>query len=149
MSTPTPTDFYSAFHLRQACCQALLELSQRQSELIGEDGYQEMFEVLQSKQSLIDHLGTLSVEQHSLETAWKSLRDGLSTSDRARCEAVLAQTERLLAEVLASEQSSSEQLLARRQLTQRELQSLSAGVQAQLAYRSRPPTVASRLDLDT
>lgn len=149
MSVPTPTDFFTAFHHRQACCLALLELSQRQTELIGDDNYHDMFEVLQSKQSLIEHLGRLSVEQQPLRAAWKSLREGFSAADRARCEAVLSETERLMGEVLSSEQTSTKQLLARRQLTQRELQALSTGVQAQLAYQSRPPTIASRLDLDT
>lgn len=149
MSEPTAFDFYSAFHLQQACCQALLELSVRQSELITEDNYVEMMEVLQSKQSLIDHLGQLSQTQQPLRTAWTSQRTALSESDRVRCDAVLSRTERLIEEVLSSEQSSTQSLLARRQLTQRELQSLSAGVQAQLAYQSRPPTAASRLDLDT
>lgn len=149
MSDPTPTDFYTAFHLRQACCQALLELAMRQAELIGEDNYHEMFEVLQSKQALIDHLGQLSLEQQPLRNAWTSRRAAMSAAERSRCDAVLTQTERLLAALLEMEQSSTQQLLARRQRTQRELQSISAGVQAQLAYQSRPPTVTSRLDVDT
>lgn len=149
MSATTPNEFFSAFHLRQACCEALLELSVRQSELIVQDNYTEMLEVLHSKQSLIDHLGLLSKQQQHLQTTWKSQRERMAATDRAKCEEILSKTERLMAAVLSSEQSSTQELMARRQMTERELRSLSAGVQAQLAYQSRPPTIASRLDLDT
>lgn len=149
MTDTSSPEFYPAFQLRQACCQALLELSQRQSELITEENYTEMLEILQSKQSLLDHLGRLSRDQQPLRDAWSTQRETLSAEDRLRCDAVLSRTQALLAQVLAAEQSSTRQLLARRHVTQRALQSLSAGVQAQMAYQSRPPAVLSRLDLDT
>jgi hypothetical protein len=142
-------EFLAAFNLRQACCRALLELSQRQSALIAQGDYAELLEILQSKQSLIEHLGQLSRDQSPLQTAWPKQRGTFSAEDRKRCETVLAETESLLAALIAEERSSSTRLVSRRDAAQHELQSLSAGRQARQAYHSRPQPTLSRFDLNS
>lgn len=141
-------DFLTAFQLRHACCRALLELSRQQAGRIADDNFTELTEILQSKQALIDHLGQLADEQQPLRTAWPLQRDGLSAADRERCESILADTEALLAVLLNEERSSSTQLTIRRDATQRELQTLAVGVQAQEAYASRSPAILSRFDVN-
>jgi hypothetical protein len=142
-------EFFAAFNLRQACCRALLELSRRQSDRIAQDDYAELFEILQNKQSLIEHLGRLSRDQTPLRTAWPKQRETFSSEDRERCETVLAETEALLAALIREEQSSSSLLVSRRDATQHELQSLSAGRQARQAYQPRPQPALSRFDLNS
>ncbi len=149
MSDIAAADFFAAFHLRAACCRALLELSQRQSELISGDDYAELSQVLHSKQSLLEHLGKLSVEQASLRNAWSNQRTILPVADRQRCDAVLSETERLLATLLSVEQTSTALLTSRRDATQRELQGLSAGRQTRQAYQPGLPAAVSRFDLNT
>jgi hypothetical protein len=148
MPTFAVADFVTAFQTRQACCRALLELSQRQAALISADSYAELFEVLQSKQSLLDHLGQLAEVQQPLREAWPVERDRLPPPDRRRCEAILEETESLLAALLAEEQSGCRLLGERRDAVRRELQSLAFGVQAQSAYESRLPPTACRIDLN-
>lgn len=142
-------DFFAAFHQRQACCLALLELSRQQSDLIGQDDYAALIEILQNKQSLIEHLSQLSYDQTLLRAAWPTQRETFSFEDRERCDTVLAETESLLAALLREERSSSNLLVTRRDAAQHELQSLSAGRQARHAYQSRPQPVLSRFDLNT
>ena len=149
MTDIAAAEFLTAFQSRRAVGRALLELSRRQAALIACDDYSELIEVLKSKQALLEHLGQLAREQSPLRTAWPVRRDFLPSADRARCEAVLSETESLLAELLAEEQSSSSLLSSRRDATGRELQSLTVGVHAQQAYQSRPQPVLSRLDLNT
>lgn len=142
-------DYLTAFQLRRAVCRELLSLSRRQATLIAADVLTELVDVLQSKQDLLEHLGQLSRDQLPLRTTWTARRDNLPVSMRERCDAVLTETEALLSVLLREEASSSSQLLARRDATQRELQSLSVGVQAQQAYQPRPPNVLSRIDLNS
>jgi hypothetical protein len=149
MTITTAAEFLTAFQFRQAMCRALLDLSRRQSTLIAGDDYAQLHEVLKSKQGLIDHLGRMSQEQVSLYDAWPVQRDRLPATERERCDAVLAEIESLLTVLLSEEQASSNQLIVRRNVTQRELQSLAIGVETQRAYQSRPSPSLSRLDLNT
>jgi cell division FtsZ-interacting protein ZapD len=143
------TRFLAAFRLRQACCRALLDLSKRQAALIAQHDYAELLDILKSKQALLDHLGQMAREQATLQTEWSIERGRIPSADRERCDAVLSETESLLANLIAEEQSSSTLLVSQRNATQRELLSLSAGIQAQQAYQSRSQPVASRFDLNT
>jgi hypothetical protein len=141
-------DFLAAFQARLACCRALLELSQRQATLIASDDYAELIIMLHTKQSLLEHLGRLAGEQQALREAWPLKRDLLPTDDVQRCNAILDETESLLDAILAEEQASSRLLIARRDATQRELQSIAAGIQTHAAYDSRPGPPLSRIDLN-
>lgn len=149
MADITVEEFLAAFHLRQACCRALLDLSRRQAAAIAQDDYAELLEILNLKQSLVDHLGELAHTNAALQSAWPARRNALSAEDRKCCEAVLSETESLISCLLAEEQSSSSLLVSRRDAAHRELQSLSVGMQAQHAYQPRPEAVRSRFDLNS
>lgn len=148
MPSFTPQQFLTAFQTRQACCSALLELSRQQAGMIASDQFADLGEILSSKQALIDHLGRFGDEHRALQRAWPHEREGLPAADRARCEALLADTETLLADLLQEEQSSTRQLVSRRDSTQRELQAIAVGTQAQEAYASRAQPAFSRFDVN-
>jgi len=149
MTETTIHEFLTGFQLRRAVCQALLEQSRQQSALIVADDYEQLLELLKAKQALLDHLGQLARDQSPLRAAWFSSRAQMPSGERARCDAVLAETESLLALLLTEEQSCSQRLTVRRDTTRRGLESLSVGVQAQHAYRPVEEVVSSRFDLNT
>jgi hypothetical protein len=148
MQNSVTPDLLTAFQTRHACCRALLELSRQQATLIAAEDYAELIEILNSKQALIDHLGRLAGDQQALQLAWRRERDALPADDRARCDAILEETETLLAALLSEDETSSRQLVSRRDVTQRELQSLAVGVQAQEAYDPRSLPVLFRFDVN-
>lgn len=142
-------EYLTAFQLRRALCRALLEHAQQQRAFIDAEQYDQLLDLLKSKQDLLDHLGRLAREQLPLRSAWRDDRDQIPAGDRARCDAVLNETESLLAKLIAEEQSCSQRMTARRDVTARSLQSLSVGVQAQHAYHPADDPVLSRFDLNT
>lgn len=148
MANFTPQQYETAFQARQACCRALLELSREQSRMIADDQHTELLDLLNSKQALIDHLSRLAAEQEALRLAWPSERGALAPVDREKCNALLAETETLLATLLEEEQASSLQLMTQRDATQRELQNLAVGVQTKDAYDSRAQSPRSRFDVN-
>lgn len=128
-------DFVSAFRTRREFCRALLEVSRQQAALIASDDYAELLDVLGHKQRLLD-----GMRQHTQQTAavwsqWRQARDGLPEKPRSTCEQLLAETEAILAELVAHEKDSTDLLTTRREATQRELLAVSRGAHAHEAYR--------------
>jgi hypothetical protein len=76
-------------------------------------------------------------------------REQLPVDGRARCDAVLEETESLLAALIAEEQTCARRIAARRDTNERDLQSLSVGAQAQQAYHPVDQPALSRFDLNT
>lgn len=147
--TMSMSDFVQAFQSRLAVCRALCDLSRQQSGLIVDENFDQLFDVLHSKQSLLEHLTAMLEEQAVLRAEWPRQRARLPAPVREQCERLLAETEEALSQLLAAESSSTSLLTAQRDATQRELQSLSVGRQAQLAYESRPSPSLSRLDFNS
>jgi hypothetical protein len=148
MPTLAADAYFTAFQQRQACCRALLQLSQRQSASIAADDYPSLLEILESKQSLLDHLDRSAGEFATVRQTWPRERDELAAADRQRCEALLVETESLLNALLAEERVASQLLCDRKQNTERELRSLAGGVQTHSAYQSRPHADRPRIDLN-
>lgn len=149
MTAIDTAEYLTAFQLRRALCRALLEHAQQQRAFIDAEAYDQLLDLLKSKQDLLDHLGRLAREQLPLRSAWRDDRGQISADDRVRCEAVIDETEALLARLIAEEQACAERMTARRDATALSLQSLSVGVQAQHAYHPADDPVLSRFDLNT
>lgn len=149
MTAIDTTEYLTAFQLRRAVCRALLNHTQQQRDLIDAGQYDQVIEVLKSKQELLDHLNQLASEQSALRSAWRDNRNRIPAGERARCDAVLDETESLLATLIAEEQTCSQRMTARRDETACDLQTLSVGVQAQHAYHPVDQPVLSRFDLNT
>jgi hypothetical protein len=80
---------------------------------------------------------------------WHTHRDSLPPAFRQSCEETLAESERLLGELMEHERISTEFLARRRDETRSQLQQISAGSHAQAAYRDSLAPVTHRvLDVD-
>ena len=135
MDGPTDVEFLRAFEARRDCCRALLTLARKQQESIAAEDYTRLLALLAQKQRVLGALDALGRERPTLRDDWRRLRDGAPAAARGACERVLEESESLLAEVLAEERSSTDDLTRRRDETQRRLQELSAGTRAHEAYR--------------
>lgn len=143
------SDFLTIFKTRREYCRALLELSQGQSELILADDYSELLALLGRKQQILERMDEYGRRHVRLWQRWSEQRNELDRCARDECEAVLAQTEELLAELYRHEQSCTEDLARRRDKTRLKLESLSQGVRAHAAYHDdRLEFRRHRLDVD-
>ncbi len=142
-------DFLEVFNTRRACCRALLELSQQQDELIAGDEFSQLLTLLGHKQQLLAKLSESMNSIPELWQTWSQHREHLSESVRSACEQILGQTEDVMQQLLEQESISSHNLQARRDETQRQLQSISHGASTCRAYQDDFQSETHRhLDLD-
>lgn len=134
MSSCGQSEFLQIFKVRREYCQALLELSRQQRELIDANDYPQLLELLGQKQRLLGRLEELSKLRPRLWEEWHEQRDALDSASRTECDRVLADAEAVLSQLLDEENASTDLLSRRRDETQRQLQAISAGAQAHSAY---------------
>jgi len=135
MTMPSPhADFLAAFRARRAHCRALLELTMEQRALIATDDYTQLLRLLSHKQQVLDALLSVGREPVDVWGAWRSERERVPQPLRAECERTLAETEELLSQLLAQEQTCTAYLADRRHATESALCALNHGSAAQAGY---------------
>jgi len=148
MSAADQSRFLQTFSDRRQCFSDLLGFSAEQLSLIESDDYTRLLAILGSKQRVIGRLEEISRMHPWLWQEWQRHRDGLDSELRAACEKVLAETEDVLAELMQHERNSTTHLSRRRDETQFQLHRVTAGAQAQAAYRdSLAPRTHRHLDV--
>lgn len=148
MSPCGQSEFLHIFKVRREYCQALLELSRQQRELIDTDDYPQLLELLGQKQRLLGRLEELGKLRPRLWEEWHDERERLDSDSRADCDRVLADAEAVLSQLLDEENASTNLLSRRRDETQRQLQAISAGAQAHSAYHDNlSPATPRHLDI--
>lgn len=149
MASACDTDFSGVFELRRDYCRALLDLSNEQRKFIAADDFTELLAVLGKKQRILGRIDELTRQRPNLWRNWKSQRDEMAPEIREQCDHLLAETEALLADLLAEEQRSTEELTDRRDETQTQLQEISRGTRVHEAYRDGlSPSTHRHLDLN-
>jgi hypothetical protein len=128
----TIDEYLAAFRARRECCRALLELSREQQLFIAESDYNELITVLEMKQRLVDELAQSG---SAAWQSWKQYRAGFTASEQQAGDALLAETESLLALLLKEEQGGVARLTAQRDTTERELAQINSVEQIEAAYR--------------
>ena len=79
-----------------------------------------------------------------LSRQWTLLRDTGLPTVRTDCEALIADTEAILAELLESKKQGTDRLTERREATRRQLESVSQGVHVNQVYAETTPTLNHR-----
>jgi hypothetical protein len=149
MAAACDTDFTEVFEQRRDYCRALLELSNEQRRFIASDDFTALLGVLGKKQRLLGRIDDLTRQRPNLWRSWKTQRDDIAPEVREQCDHLLAETEALLAELLAEEQRSTDELTERRDHTQTQLQEISRGTRVHEAYRDGlSPSTHRHLDLN-
>jgi len=132
-------DIVTALCTRREYSKALLHLAQEQQILIEQDRLTDLIQVIAKKQRVIGLMDDLGQAHSGLGVWWRLTRDSLPTETRSRCEAIITETERLLAQTLAQEQSGTDVLSERRNDTQRELMELGEVIQERRTRGTRAP----------
>jgi len=149
MSPLTETEIVTHLRTRREYCRVLLELSRRQSQLIGNSDYSELLDLITRKQRVLQRLDSLKSRQSTVITCWKETRDTMPEDVRATCSALIDETESLLAELLDQENACTVELTHRRDETRRRLADISGGRQAHEAYHTEKPTLSQHvLDIE-
>jgi hypothetical protein len=120
---------------RRSHCARLLELSRRQRDLIASGDYTTLLSVLGQKQQILAGLDVHKTRQPALIAFWQRQRNILPAEDRQRCEALLAEVDRVLALLVGEEEASSASLVRQRDATRSELEQLNRGSEVHRAYR--------------
>lgn len=142
-------DFSTIFATRREYCRILLEMSRRQFELVEKGDYTGLLGLLGRKQRVLGRLDQLNQSHSDLWNQWRRTRESLPADERSRCERILKESEDILAEVLAQEKQGTDLLTAQRDATQRQLETISQGMQTQEAYRDHlAPSTHRHLDVD-
>lgn len=102
----------------------MLELSRRQADLIHDGKFTELLQLIAQKQRVLEHLAELGREFGGIVDFWKSVRDGLASEVRTKCQAAIDDAEALLAESMTLEKQGTEVLSQRREETQGRLKEI-------------------------
>lgn len=124
---------------RREYCRAMLELARTQQTLIAENRTTDLLQLIAQKQRVIAGLSSLAEEFGGLARHWQNIRDSLPAQDRASCDAILSESEALLAQTLQHESQGTVALNEYRNRTRAELQEL-----GELAQTTTAPGITSQ-----
>jgi hypothetical protein len=134
-----------ALRTRRDLSRSLRDLSARQGEALDQCDYDELIEILGEKRSVIDRLVTLTPAARD----WSERRRRVGEAERAEGDALVAETNRTLAEVTDAERSAAEELTRQRESTRTRIQEINAAGQVHSAYRDTiAPSTRRSLDVD-
>lgn len=139
MLADTSHEIVTALCTRREYSKALLHLAQEQQILIEQDRLTDLIQIIAKKQRVIGLMNDLGQPHGGLGVWWRLTRDSLPAETRSSCEAIITETERLLAQTLAQEQSGTDVLSERRNDTQRELMELGEVIQERRTRGTRAP----------
>ncbi len=128
------------------CLLHLRDLGARQLGLVRQGSMDELLDVLAAKQQLLVELQRIERGLDPFRGQDPEARAWRSPDDRQRCAEELARCDALLAEIMAQEKQSEQELIRRRDEAARRLQGAHTAAQARQAYAAGPPAPAG-LDL--
>jgi hypothetical protein len=134
MSVATLDDVLDVLASRRKHCRDLLDLSRRQNRVIDAGDYPQLMSILAQKQRILGRLDEIKQRYPELGRKWTALRATGPSTVRSDCEAIIAETEAVLAELLKNENDGAEQLSRRRDATRRQLEGISEGVRVNEFY---------------
>jgi hypothetical protein len=138
-------DYLRLFKVRKATFAELLRLSESQWDLIVDDNYEGLLDVLGAKQRLLGRMEELTTAYPAIVDRWRGARDALESTVRHECEQLLETTERILGQLNERERHCGTELERRRNLTRGELQRVTGGMEAAGAYHDSTAPSTSRL----
>ncbi|MCA9017000.1 MAG: hypothetical protein KDA77_16830 [Planctomycetaceae bacterium] len=149
MTSAQMIDYPKLFSVRLEYSKALLRLSFQQQELINQDDYSGLLDILGKKQRLLGQLDQYKKQLPALWEKWKSDREQLTAAQREACEQILSESEAVLARLLQNEDTSTQCMVDRRDRTKQQIQSLNQGERVGEAYRdSLAPVTHRHLNID-
>ncbi len=133
-------------HRKHQVLVQLRDVGHRQAEIVRSGDTSALLKLLAAKQYLIAALQQVERETAPFHGEDPDRRIWRKPDDRVRCARQAAECNELLAEVIAMEKDSAEQMAVRRQDVAEQLQRVHAAGQVRSAYEAqrRPATAAPR-----
>lgn len=130
-----------------SCLVQIRDLGSRQLELIRTGAMSELLDLLATKQHLIVQLHQIERQLDPFRGEEAEQRRWRSPAHRQECAARCAACETLLAEIMAQEKQSEQELIRRRDETAARLEEMQVRSHARGAYLAEPRIPAGQLDL--
>lgn len=134
---------------KQECLVRLRDMGRRQYELVHEGCITGVLDVLSAKQDVLVRLQSIERALEPFRDQDPEARRWASPERRQRCAQQLQRCEELLAEIIAQERQSEQELVRRRDETAEQLQGIRAAGQARGAYITTPAPTTHQLDLSS
>jgi predicted nuclease with TOPRIM domain len=125
----------------------LAELACQQSGHVAAGEAEELMSVLGARAHLIDELTQLDQQIKPYKPRWQELLATLGAAQRAQISDLLAQVEKLLAQILAQDEADKEALVRQKSEIGAQLQGTVTGKQLNRAYGIRPKAPTPGLGL--
>jgi len=134
MTTATPQpDLLSVLRRRRELARAMLHLATRQQELISQQQFSELLQLIAQKQRVLEQLTELGQSFGGIVEHWRSVRDRLPQELRQQCQEAIDDSEHLLAQIMDLEQQGTAVMTRHRDETQKRLQEAGHAVEARSA----------------
>jgi hypothetical protein len=137
--------------LRRQCDlhRGLQRMAARQRRLVHEDDPGSLLSLLNDRRALTESLLEVGRQLAPVRENWPAVRESLAPADRAEADDIIAEIDRLLAQVIDSDEEDARLLSTRKAQVAGEMTSLRADRQAAAAYAATSRAAGSggaRLD---
>lgn len=127
-------DTILALEEQVACYRRLAKLAELQHVHVQQEQTEQLLEILQKRQQVLDEVARLELVVGPQKKQWNAYLGKLDPADRARAEASLAETRRLLEEITASDRNDALVLQQRKLNLGRQINQASAAKQVNRNY---------------
>ncbi len=134
---------------KQACLTHLRDMGRKQFELVCEGSITGVLDVLSLKQDVLSRLQSIERALDPFRGQDPLGRQWNSPQQRLQCAERLQQCETLLAEILAQDKQSEQEMTRRRDATAQQLQRIHHAGQTRGAYTAPTAQQGRRLDLSS
>lgn len=132
---------------KRSCLAQLLQLGMTQLELVRAGRINELLELLAAKQHVLTQVQQLERQLDRFRGEDPQKRRWRTPEARQACAADLADCERLLAQIMAQEKQSEQELVLRRDEAAARLAGVHSAGEARSAYTAQLQPAAGRLNL--
>jgi hypothetical protein len=132
---------------KRSCLVQLRDMGEKQLELVLEGSITDLLELLATKQHVLIQLQQLERQLDRFRGEDPQSRRWQTPQKRQQCAGQLAECESILAQVMAQEKRSEQELIRRRDQTAAQLEGVQTASQARGAYLAQPRTASARLNL--
>ena len=135
---------------KRDCCRRLLELSRKQRSLISDSQLSELMELLVTKHRVLGRLDEVQRNLGPLIPVWESRRDSFDSDARVRCDELLDETEKDLADLIDCEKQCEQGLEELRRVSLEQMRQTDDGRRLNQTYLTSAAGPTNRLvDLES
>jgi hypothetical protein len=128
------TDIILALEEQVACYRKLARLAEAQREHVQQSHMEALLEVLKNRQEILDQLARLEGVISPVKKRWTEFLDEIDLDTRSRAEEMVAETRRLLEQIMASDRTDVLALQQRKMSVGRQINQAASAKQINRNY---------------